>query len=184
MEHSVLRNLRRTRDFSTDRRGMAAVEFALLLPVLLILYLGAFEGSQAISANRKVEAVASTVGDLVSRSSSMDATRLSNITAISAAILNPFTTDGLVMTVTTVKVDATGKATVDWSKASTGSGLAAGSAYALPSDLKAFTDTYLVFSTVSYPYKALFSYGSMFGSIAMGKTYSFRPRKSSDIPFS
>lgn len=179
-----MRILRRLNDLARDRRGLAAVEFALILPVLLVLYLGAFEGSQAISANRKVEAVADTVGDLVSRSSSMDATRLSNITSISAAILNPFTSDGLVMTVTTVRVDANGKATVDWSKASTGSGLAAGAAYVLPSDLQAFTDTYLVFSTVTYPYKALFGYGSMFGNIAMGKTYSFRPRKSSEIPFS
>lgn len=168
---------------ASRKDGVAAVEFAMLLPVLLLLYLGAFEASQAVSANRKVEAVAGTVGDLVSRSAAMDATRLSNIMSISAAILNPFPSTGLMMTVTTVKVDANGKATVDWSQANTGTGLRPGSAYTLPADLQVFTDTYLVFSTVSYPYKALFGYGGIFSNIAMGKTYSFRPRKTSEIPY-
>jgi Flp pilus assembly protein TadG len=175
--------LSRLKAFASRKEGVAAVEFAMLLPVLLLLYLGAFEASQALSANRKVEAVADTVGDLVSRSTEMDATRLSNIMSISAAILNPFPGTGLVMTVTTVKVDANGKATVDWSQANTGPGLRAGSAYTLPTDLQVFTDTYLVFSTVSYPYKALFGYGGIFSNIAMGKTYSFRPRKTAEIPY-
>ena len=170
--------------FARQKRGAVAVEFALLLPVLLILYLGAFEGSQALSANRKAESVSNTIGNLVSRSSSMDQTKLSNIMAISAAILNPFSTDGLVMTVTTVRVDANGKATVDWSKTNSGTPVKTGTAYVLPADLQAFNDTYLVFSTVAYPYKALFGYGGMIGNISMGKTSSFRPRKSSEIPFS
>jgi Flp pilus assembly protein TadG len=176
--------LSRSKLWRADRRGAAAVEFAFILPILLIFYLGTYEGSQAISANRKVEAVANTVGDLVSRSSTMDATRLANITDIAGAILSPFSADGLTMVVTTVRVDATGKATVDWSKASRGSALAAGSAYALPADLKAFTDTYLVFSTVRYDYKTLFSFRNMIPDMTMGKTSSFRPRKSSEIPWS
>ena len=171
-------------DWRTDRRGAAAVEFAFILPILLIFYLGTFEGSQAISANRKVEAVANTVGDLVARSSTMNATRLANITDIAAAILSPFPVDGLGMTVTAVRVNAAGKATVDWSRATKGTALAAGSTYTLPSDLKAFTDTYLVFSSVTYSYKTMFSFGDMIPDMTMGTTYSFRPRKSAEIPWS
>ena len=170
--------------FGRQNKGVVAVEFAMILPLLLIFYLGAFEGSQALSANRKIEAIADTVGNLVSRSTAMDTTRLTNIMAISKAILAPFSNTGLVMTVTTVRVDVNGKATVDWSKASTGTGLAAGSAYTLPADLRGFTDTYFVFSTASYPYKALLGYGGMIPSMTMAETTSFRPRKSSEIPFS
>ena len=80
--------------FSRQNKGVVAVEFAMILPLLLIFYLGAFEGSQALSANRKVEAIADTVGNLVSRSTAMDTTRLNNIMAISKAILAPFANTG------------------------------------------------------------------------------------------
>ena len=49
-----------------DERGVSAVEFALLLPLMLTLYLGAVEVSQGIRADRKVTLTARTIVDLVS----------------------------------------------------------------------------------------------------------------------
>ena len=54
-------------DFLADRRGLSAVEFALLLPLMLTLYLGGVEVSNAVAADRKVAIVARTVADLASR---------------------------------------------------------------------------------------------------------------------
>ena len=50
-----------------DERGVSAVEFAMLLPLMLTLYLGAVEISQGIGADRKVTLTARTVADLVSQ---------------------------------------------------------------------------------------------------------------------
>lgn len=154
-----------------------------MLPFLLLLYLCAFDGSQAVSASNKVEAVADTVGDLVARSTTMNATRLANIMAISGAILAPLSLDGLVISVAAVRVDSAGKATVDWSKDNAGAGLAKGTPFALPGELQGLGDTYFIVATVTYPYHALISYGGVIDRIEMGKTYSFRPRKSAEIPF-
>src|ERR1700692_1888012 len=54
-------------DFLGDRRGLSAVEFALLLPLMLTLYLGGVEVSNGVAADRKVAITARTVADLASR---------------------------------------------------------------------------------------------------------------------
>ena len=175
------------RRFAGSTAGNIAVEFAVILPALLLFYLSAFDGSQAVSANSKVDVIGSTIGDLVSRSTTMNAGRFSNIMAISSAILNPFSTEGLVMTVTTLRIDANGKAVVDWSKSTTGgvtaTGQSPGDAYALPPHLQSFASSYLVVTTITYPYKTLLSYGGLITDVPMGSTYVFRPRKSAEIPF-
>jgi len=52
------------RRLARDERGVSAVEFAMLLPLMLTLYLGAVEISQGIAADRKVTLVSRTVADL------------------------------------------------------------------------------------------------------------------------
>ena len=59
----------------------------MILPVMLMLYLGTYEGSQAIIAKRKVDTAAETVGGIVARSPEMDATRLKNVMLVSDAIV-------------------------------------------------------------------------------------------------
>ena len=48
-----------------DDRGVAAVEFALILPLMLTLYLGCAELSQGLIATRKSTNVAIALSDLV-----------------------------------------------------------------------------------------------------------------------
>ena len=52
-------------NFARERRGFAAVEFALVLPVMLVLYLGGVEISQEVSVARLTSLTASTVANLV-----------------------------------------------------------------------------------------------------------------------
>ncbi len=60
--------LQRIRGFSRDTRGVAAVEFALILPLLLLLYIGSVEATLLYTTDRGVATIASTVADLVARS--------------------------------------------------------------------------------------------------------------------
>jgi Flp pilus assembly protein TadG len=55
------------RAFRTDRAGVAAVEFALLVPVLLIMTFGTIELSRALIVHKRFQRTVSMVGDLVTR---------------------------------------------------------------------------------------------------------------------
>jgi len=53
--------------FAHARAGMAAVEFAFILPVLVILFFGVVEGSDALSKSRKVSQAVNTLADLAAQ---------------------------------------------------------------------------------------------------------------------
>src|SRR5262249_43774950 len=76
--------------FSGDQRGVSAVEFALLLPLMVTLYLGVVEISQGISADRKVTMTARSIGDLVAQASSMSNSDMTNSLNAATAVMAPF----------------------------------------------------------------------------------------------
>ena len=73
--------------FIRDERGVSAVEFALLLPVMVLIYAGVADVSRGVDANRKVSRIASVVGDLVSRQISIMPAQLDDIFTIGATIM-------------------------------------------------------------------------------------------------
>ena len=78
------------RKFASNTEGMAAVEFAMILPLMLTLYLGAAELSQGIGADRKVTMTARTVADLVSQVTSINNADMTNSLNAAAAVMAPF----------------------------------------------------------------------------------------------
>lgn len=50
-----------------DTGGISAVEFALIAPVMVLLYYGGIELSLLMQANRRITNVTATIGDLASR---------------------------------------------------------------------------------------------------------------------
>ena len=55
------------RKFVYETRGIAAIEFALIMPFMLIIYFGLFDITALVSMNRKVTYSASVVADLVAQ---------------------------------------------------------------------------------------------------------------------
>ena len=110
----------------SDERGVSAVEFAMLLPLMLTLYLGGVEISQGVGIDRKVTLTARTVADLVSQVSSINNADMTNVLNAAAAVMAPFPVDKLKVTVSVVKIDANGNATVDWSDTLNGTARANG----------------------------------------------------------
>ncbi len=167
--------------FRSDRSGVAATEFAGWLPFILLGYLTTYEASRALEVYRKVGTTSETVGNLVTRSPRLSDAQINNIFGIANAMMAPFSSSRLTTLVTAVRVDATGRATVHWSRASKGAGFAAGAAYALPSDLKDLRDTYVVMATANFSYEVLAGYGGVITDMTMSKTYAFRPRTGQEI---
>jgi Flp pilus assembly protein TadG len=102
--------------FVLGERAAAAVEFALILPIMLLVYLGSVEGSTLIIVDRKVQSVASAVGDLVARSDgSVSTSSLQDYFRAASGIMVPYPSAGVRQVVTAVAVDASGRTSVLWS---------------------------------------------------------------------
>lgn len=165
--------------FAGDARGVSAVEFALVLPLMMTLYLGGAEVSQAITASRKVTLVSRTVADLVSQYSSINTANVTNILNASAAIVSPFSSSNLAVTVSCVKIDANGNATVAWSDTLGGTKRATGSSVTLPSAL-AVPNTSLVWTEAQYTYQPTIGY-VITGAMALKDQMYMRPRLSDTV---
>lgn len=92
--------------FRSDRRGVAAIEFALVVPMMLVMYLGTIEISAAVSVNKKVSRVAATVADLVTQQTEVVKTDLKGILEIGEAILYPYTTERPVIRIIAINVNS------------------------------------------------------------------------------
>jgi Flp pilus assembly protein TadG len=97
--------------------GMAAVEFALILPILVVLWIGGVEVTQALSVDRRLNNLASSIGDLTARRKQLSLSQVDEIFDIAPGAMFPYTADGLEMRLTAVAIDSDGNATVDWSRA-------------------------------------------------------------------
>lgn len=96
--------------FARSRAGVSAVEFALILPLMLTLWAGMAELSHAIGVWRKVTLLARTVADLTSQGDSADpiaAATMSDILAASTAVLRPLAGSSAGIVVSAMGVYAT-----------------------------------------------------------------------------
>lgn len=115
-----------------DKSGIAAVEFALVLPVMVTMYLGCCEVSSGFSASKKVDAVARALADLSSQASaSISQSQMNDIIAAATGVMQPF--DGTLTNVTISSfimprpiLAAPVKAYTDWSYVRGGTAIACG----------------------------------------------------------
>lgn len=177
MLSQVLR--RRLRELSRDQRGISAVEFALLLPLMVTLYLGTTEISQGISADRKVTLTTRTVADLVSQTTSINNAGITDILNASAAVMAPFSTNGLTVTVSSVNIDANSKATVTWSDSLNGTARTVGSTVTLPTAL-VIPNSSVIWSEVQYTYKPTIGY-VITGTLTLKDKLYMAPRISTSV---
>ena len=186
-----------------DDRGVAAVEFALILPLMIGLYFGCAELTQGIMADRKMTLVARALTDLVSQQpagTSLTDTTMSSIFAASTAIMAPYSTSSLQMTVSAVDFVVNSAATasngydakIRWSKVGPNGGtqracakLTPVSSTASPSPTTLVSNIYgsgsLIIADVSYQYTPRFggfalAWASSGGSINMRFTNYMKPR--------
>lgn len=164
-----------------DRKGVAAVEFAFILPLLITLYLGTVETTFAIMADRRVASVTSTVADLVAQTKTVNQDELDDIFRAATAIMVPFDSQELSIVVTSVAIDADGNATVDWSAAAPGSGqpYQTGATYEIPEGLR-IPNTSLVVAEVAYLYNSFLNHIVQSG-IPMSDIFYLRPRRSDKV---
>jgi Flp pilus assembly protein TadG len=169
-----LRSLR----FAADRRGSSAVEFALLLPLMLIMYFGSIQITDAISADRQVTLVASTVAEITSQYTTVSSTDISNILAAASSVLTPFPVANAKVTLSSVLIDANATATIDWSATLNGT-QRSGTVTALPPPSLLIPNTSVIWGEAIYNYKP--AIGWVIGTLPMYAQIFLRPRQSNNV---
>lgn len=179
---------RRRPSILRDRRAVAAVEFALLLPLLVTLFVGSNEISQALAIFRKVGHTSSTLGDLVAQVGTLSASDMTDILAASSAVMTPYSATNAKLVVSAVKYTSAKGFRVCWSRAQSDTAWTVGSAppVTIPSGVVADGDEVIV-TRVRYTYTSAFStimadiWGS--GSITLSDLSYFRPRVSTTVVY-
>src|SRR6202020_3396668 len=118
----------RVRKFSTAAAGVAATEFASVVPFMLVLLVGGAELGDGMAINVKVSATAHSVADMVTQNTSLSTASMQNILTGATAIIAPYPVNSnqLTVTVSEVSSDANGNLTLQWSKSYNGSSFGAG----------------------------------------------------------
>jgi Flp pilus assembly protein TadG len=183
--------------FIGERKGVAAVEFAFIAPVLLSLYFVTMEVSQAIEINKKVGRVGSMVADLVTQQQQETTpTEVDAILRIGESILQPYNRSTATITITAIQItdEAAPKVLVAWSRrlhnGTTGAAVAKGTTTTVPEKLKV-RDTFLVRVENNLAYRPVITWtvdqkqvlglAAAFDGISMKEAYYLRPRMSSRI---
>jgi Flp pilus assembly protein TadG len=109
VRRTALRTLRHSRHliarFRDRTDGIAAVEFALIVPIMAMMFIGAVEMSQAVTADRRVSQVASAAGDLVARvETDIQTTEVHDIAKVGGWLMAPFPAADLKITLSLVTV--------------------------------------------------------------------------------
>lgn len=181
----------RLRQLGTDCNAVAATEFAIVVPFMLLLYIGGVELGDAMSLSVKVSKTAHTVADLVSQNTQLTTSKMQDILSASTATIAPYRVTGgagqslITVTISEVATDSNGKATVQWSRSFNGTtistGRAAGQTMTLPQALTGTqnNNVSLILSEVAYAYTPNLGY-TISGTITLRDGQYVFPRCSTN----
>ena len=196
MSHHAIDSLTRrlgklARRLKGDQDGVAAIEFAMIAPILAVMFIGAVELSQAITVDRRVTQVAASTADLVARSEKqISQSEITDIMRVGGYILKPYSQTPVQIVIRNVTSSPTNAAVAkqSWSCTYMGAGQSqtcgcTNTAYTLPGNLVSANDS-VVISQVTYGYKpVLFDYflkqgggADSTGAYTMTETIYLKPR--------
>jgi Flp pilus assembly protein TadG len=167
------------RGFRSDRRGVSAVEFALIAPVLIVFYFGIAELTQAMMASRRTSHVASSIGDLVAQDDTITNAEMTDIFNIGGIVMAPFPTGTLKMRVSQITSNSANVVKVAWSDASNNTPLTVGTTVTPPSGIISASQS-VIQAEVSYTYDSPVDY-IMPAPVTFTKIYYLRPRRTDSV---
>jgi Flp pilus assembly protein TadG len=191
----------RVRKFSTDGDAVAATEFAIVVPFMLLLYVGGVELANGMAINVKVSATAHSIADMVTQNTSLSTAQMQNILTGATAIIAPYPVNSggtplLTVTVSEISSDANGTLTVQWSQSYDGTSFGPGRTslanLTVPTSLNGTAgnpnnpnnqndQVSFIVGEVSYDYKPNLGY-TISGTVKLQDTHWLFPRCSTDSP--
>lgn len=169
------------RKLARDLRAVSAIEFALVFPVMAALFLGGTALTQGIVIKRKVTLATRAVGDLTSQDTCVTNAEMTNVFTAATAVFQPYSTNTMTLTVTSLNVDKDGNATVEWSDKTVNGGAretgrTTGSTVTLPDGVNV-PNTHVIMAEGSYTYTPIVNTSFMSSAIPLNETFYLRPRR-------
>lgn len=169
--------------FWRDARGVSAVEFALILPVMLVLLMGGVELGSALTAARKAQTVASSVADLVAQGKTINDGQMADIFTAANALMRPYDPSQIKIVVSSIYFDqATQQARVRWSRALNDTPLAPNTVVTLPQGILTSSATSVIMAKSRYFFRTSFGKFLTEG-VTMEDTFYARPRLSTEVVY-
>lgn len=164
-----------------NQKGLAAVEFALALPLMIILTFGSIEVTLYILISQKVERVSINLSDLVAQSTTINTTQLDEIIKAASQVMLPynFGADGYAV-ISSVTKTGTNAPVVNWQYVSSGTAQTSkigvvGSNATLPSGFTMVDKDNVIITEVFYNYKPILS-GTIYSSSQIYRYSIYKPR--------
>ena len=173
------------RRFAQSRSGLAAVEFALIGPVMVFMFLAVVEGSEALSVSRNVTIAANTLADLVAQESEIDASDATDLFSGVEQIIGEGTIAAEFRIVSLIRDPNTSDVLVHWSRDNQGGSppYTAGSVYTGPADASLLdASSSIIVSEVVYSHTPSLS-GVLIPSIDFEKVSVRWPRRTFRVQF-
>ena len=169
------------RRFAASTRGVAAIEFATILPVLLLLFLASIDAGRAIAIYLKVRAATYTLDAITNQYTTIQSTDMTSILGATSVVLSPYSASPVVVTVSQFAINSSSQATVSWSATLNGTALTTGSSVSVPSGF-ANPNSYVIQGQVSYTYTPMFVF-FIKNAITLSDSLYVTPRSSRCIVY-
>ena len=171
-------SLSRARKLRKSEDGISAVEFALIAPLMAMIYFGCIELSIMMTLDRKVTGATAALGDLTSRASTVTNDELSDIIEAARMVMQPNDMTGARIRITSLYEDS-GDVKVAWSDGCNLSAHAVDSNITIPANLIPTGGT-LIMAEIEYDYNS--NIGYFFSSAKeLSDTFYLRPRRVDEI---
>ncbi|MGA1343669.1 MAG: TadE/TadG family type IV pilus assembly protein [Hyphomonas sp.] len=99
----------------SNEKGISAIEFALIAPVIILIYFGSIELSLLTRADRRVTTTASSLGDLTARLVTVTDTDMQELYDAAVVLMSPYPASSARMRITSVVDNGDGQTRVAWS---------------------------------------------------------------------
>ncbi len=165
--------------FIKRRDGVAAAEFAIILPALILILFGTAEIGNALLIDRKVTRATQVIADLVAQEEVVSDSQLNDIMQAADEIMRPFPTSAEIILTSVWRKSGESSTKVDWSVTKRGSAHTTGTPYTLPSIVLDEEEGVIV-AELTFPYQALFP-NVIFSDFTIRDRAYLRPRKTSRV---
>lgn len=141
--------MRAFRSLWRNTSGAVAVEFALILPILITMVMGTIEITNLVTAQRKVLAAAQTISDLISQETDVTSSGLDDLIAAGKMVIRPLNTANLAIGVASVRFDSALSPSIDWTHSLAGGSVSNATTLATPL-AQANSSVIIVYASYSY----------------------------------